>query len=204
MHAGNSNRFHHVSVIIQMLIMTYRCRYLALTYVPVKRYGEALTLTQRSNIHLREARSVLSTIDTDPIVDGDPSFFPLASEDFDELDREVTEDSNRFKSDWFAYNGGSPSADNKEYKKPLFFDVALNYVQLDVDRLQERAGKKKPAPAFLAPAPVHAAEEAAAADKRPTTKAKVEAIERPATPEPSSAPAKSGLSTLLGGWWGRR
>jgi len=191
----------------------YRCRYLALTYIPVKKYAEALTLTQRSSMYLREARSVLSTLGADPIVIGDPAFFPLAGEeDLDQLDKELTEDNDRFKNDWFAYNGGSPSADNKDHKKPLFFDIALNYVQLDVDRLQERAGKKKsaninvPQPAVFAPAPVRAVEEPGAADKRPiAAKAKVEEIERPETPEPSVAPAHGGgLSTLLGGWWGRR
>lgn len=178
-----------------------RCRYLALTYVPVKRFAEVLTLIQRSSIHLREARSARSMVDTDPIVNGDPAFFPLADEDFDQLDKELAEESNRLKNDWFAYNGGSLTADNKEYKKPLFFDIALNYVQLDVDRLQERAGKK-PQPAAHAPAPVHAAEEVPV-DKRPVAKAKLEEIERPATPEPT-APAQGGLGSLLGGWWGRR
>jgi signal recognition particle subunit SRP68 len=173
---------------------------LALAYVPVKRYGETLTLLQRSNIHLREARSVLSIIDTDPILDGEPAFFPLSGEDLDQLQKELTEDGNRLKNDWFAYNGGSLSADNKEYKKPLFFDIALNYVQLDMDRLQKRAGKSQPA--ILAPAPVRAADESPV-DKRPVTKAKVEEIQRPETPEPST-PSKGGLSTLLGGWWGRR
>jgi len=186
-----------------MLMMKYRCRYLALSYVPVKRFAEALTLMQRCNIHIREARSVLSTIDTDPIANGDPAFFPLAPEDFDQLDKELTEEGNRFKNDWFAYNGGSVSADNKDYKKPLFFDIALNYVQLDMDRLQERAGKKKPQPAVLAPAPVRAAERQQIMDKRPVAKAKAEEIERPATPE-QGVPGKSGLGSLLGGWWGRR
>jgi signal recognition particle subunit SRP68 len=174
---------------------------LALTYVPVKRFAEALTLIQRSNIHLREARSVRSTLDTDPIVNGEPAFFPVANEDFDQLDKDLAEEGNRLKKDWFAYNGGSLTGDSKEYKKPLFFDVALNYVQLDVDRLQERAGKKTQ-PAVHAPAPVHAAEEVPI-DKRPVAKAKVEEILRPATPEPT-APAQGGLSSLLGGWWGRR
>jgi signal recognition particle subunit SRP68 len=185
------------------VITKCRCRYLALTYVPVKRFSEALTLIQRSNIHLRDARSVRSTVDADPIVNGDPAFFPLANEHFDQLDKELAEESNRMKNDWFAYNGGSLIADNKEYKKPLFFDIALNYVQLDVDRLQERAGKKpQPAVPLHAPAPVHAAEEVPV-DKRPVAKAKVEEIERPATPEPT-APAQGGLGSLLGGWWGRR
>jgi signal recognition particle subunit SRP68 len=124
----------------------------------------------------------------------------LSSGDFDQLDKEVAEESNRLKNDWLAYNGGSLTADNKEYKKPLFFDIALNYVQLDVDRLQERAGKK-PQPAVLAPTPTYPAEESMVG-KRPVAKAKAEEIKRPATPEPSAQ--AQGLSTLLGGWWGRR
>ena len=202
MHAGKL--FLSRYVFAMMLMVKCRCRYLALTYVPVKRFAEALTLMQRSNIHIREARSALSTIDTDPIANGDPAFFPLSPEDFDRLDKELTEESTCFKNDWFAYNGGSTFADNKDYKKPLFFDVALNYVQLDMDRLQERAGKKKPQPAaIVAPAPVGAVEGQLIPDKRPVARAKAEEIERPATPEQGVA-AKGGLGSLLGGWWGRR
>lgn len=178
-----------------------RCRYLALTYVPVKKYGEALTLVQRSNIHLREARSMLSTVHSDPILHGDPAFYPIAADDLDLLDKELAEDGSRFKNDWFTYNGGSLSVDNKDYKKPLFFDVALNYVQLDMNRLQERAGKQ-PQRAVLAAAPIRT--EDPTADKRPVAKAKLEEIQRPATPEPSASAAGGGLGSLLGGWWGRR
>ena len=180
--------------------MKHRCRYLALTYVPVKKYGEALTLLQRSNIHLREARSMLSTVHTDPISNGDPAFYPITADDLDQLDKELTEHGSRFKNDWFAYNGGSVSVENKNYAKPLFFDIALNYVQLDMDRLQERAGKQ-PQPAVLAATPIRV--EDPKADKRPIAKAKAEEIQRPATPEPS-AHTEGGLSSLLGGWWGRR
>src|SRR6266404_3455622 len=162
--------------------MKHRCRYLALTYVPVKKYGEALTLLQRSNIHLREARSMLSTVHSDPISNGDPAFYRITADDLDQLDMELIEDGSRFKNDWFAYNGGSLSAENKDYKKPLAFDVALNYVQLDMNRLKERAGKQ-PQPAVLAAAPVHA--EDLSVDKRLVSKAKIEEIQRPATPEPS-------------------
>ena len=183
--------------------MKHRCRYLALSYVPVKKYAEALTLLQRSNIHLRETRSMLSTVHTDPISNGDPAFYAIAADDLDQLDKELADDSSRFKNDWFAYNGGSLSVENKDYKKPLFFDVALNYVQLDMNRLQERAGKQPPPqqPAALTPTPIRA--EDPTADKRPVAKAKIEEIQRPATPEPS-AHAGGGLSSLLGGWWGRR
>ncbi|KAH9176998.1 hypothetical protein EDB89DRAFT_2204473 [Lactarius sanguifluus] len=170
-----------------------RCRYLALTYVPVKKYGEALTLVQRSDIHLREARSMLSTVHSDPILNGDPAFYPIAADDLDLLDKELAEDGSRFKNDWFTYNGGSLSVENNDYKKPLFFDIALNYVQLDMNRLQERAWEAAPA-----------SSPRDRTDPDPLAKAKLEEIRRPATPEPSAPAAGGGLSSLLGGWWGRQ
>jgi hypothetical protein len=33
-------------------------------------------------------------------------------------------DGSRQKREWFTCNGGSVSKDPKEYKKPLFFDIA--------------------------------------------------------------------------------
>lgn len=97
-----------------------------------------------------------------------------------------------FKKDWFAFNGGSPDADNKSYKKLLFFDIALNYVQLDMEQLQTRAGKKPAATST-----------AAKVEPKAITRAKVEEIERAPTPEPQAIPS-GGLSSLLGGWWGRK
>ena len=88
-----------------------------------------------------------------------------------------------------------------DYKKPLFFDIALNYINLDMERLQERAGKAPEevrTAAVAAPAP-----QAAVEKKTQVSRAKVEEIERAATPEPS-AQARGGLGSLLGGWWGRR
>ncbi|KAI0063148.1 hypothetical protein BV25DRAFT_450798 [Artomyces pyxidatus] len=174
-----------------------RCLYLASAYAPVKKYGEALTLIQRGQIHLRESRSLLSTVDADLINEGDPTFYPISPATLDELDGELVADGLRFKNEWFAFNGGSPIADNRAYRKPLFFDIALNYVQLDMDRLQERAGVKKPV--LAAPVPARAEP---VPDKRPVakTKAKLEEELRAATPEPK-APPKGGLSNLLGGWW---
>ncbi|EED85717.1 predicted protein [Postia placenta Mad-698-R] len=128
-----------------------RCRYLARSYAPQKRYAEALTLTQHANLHLREARSILSVIaETDPITAGARVFYTLTAADVDGLEGEVAADSLQYKKDWFAFNGGSLGTDSKTYKKPLFFDIALNYVELDMERLQERAGKK-PVAAKVAP-----------------------------------------------------
>jgi signal recognition particle subunit SRP68 len=153
----------------------------------VKKYAEALTLVQHANIAVRETTSTLSMTDTDPISVSSPCFFPLNDTDIKELESNLTSDSLQFKRDWFAYNGGSAGAVGKTYRKPLFFNIALNYVELDMDRLMERAGKK---PA-VEPVP----------DKKTVTKAKAEEL-RPATPEPP-APSRGGLTSLLGGWWGR-
>lgn len=178
-----------------------RCYYLAWCYAPLKKYAEALSLTQHASIHLRECRSMLApTIDTDPINDGEPAFYPLTLVDLDKLEEELTLDSTSFKNDWFAYNGGSLDAkSSKTHKKPLFFDIALNYINLDMDRLQERAGK---VPEQAKAAPIAAPVPQAAEKKTQTSRAKVEEIERAATPEPSTQ-ARGGLSSLLGGWWGR-
>ena len=171
-----------------------RCRYLARCYAPLRKYAEALTLTQHANIHLRSARSTLGVLadsESDPI-----TFYPLLPADVDQLDKDVSEDSTEYKRDWFAYNGGSVDEEaRKTYKKPLFFDIALNYVKLDMDKLQERAGKVvEKAPQQTVVAPI--------AEKKMTARV-VEEVERAETPEPSTA-ARGGLGSLLGGWWGRK
>lgn len=166
-----------------------RCSYLAQCYVAVKKYAEALSLIQHATIYLRETRSTLSIFSEDPISSGSPPYYPLTSSDLDALESTITQDGLTIKNEWFAYNGGSIDADNKTYKKPLFFDIALNYVQLDMDRLQERAGKVS-APALVPVQTVPA-------------KSRLEDVARPKTPEPQ-APARGGLSSLLEGWWGRK
>ncbi|CCL99638.1 uncharacterized protein FIBRA_01658 [Fibroporia radiculosa] len=178
-----------------------RCRYLALCYGPQKRYAEALTLTQHANVHIREARSILGLISgNDPIALGTRLFYPLIESDIDKLESDISADSLDYKKDWFAFNGGSVGTDNKAHKKPLFFDIALNYVEIDMDRLRERAGKKPVVPQITPAAQVPVA---SAFEKKTTARAKVEEIERAPTPDPSAS-TRSGLSSLLGGWWGRK
>ncbi|KAK0198080.1 hypothetical protein F5146DRAFT_1131089 [Armillaria mellea] len=174
-----------------------RCLYLARCYVNVKKYAEALTLLQHSSIHIRETQSHISMSNSDA---AEVAFFPLSQVELGQLESQLASDSLQFKRDWFAYNGGSVNADPKSYKKPAFFNIALNYVDLDMDRLLQRAGKET-APTTPAPAPTIAT---------PTPKVepvgdKRRIIEdtRAATPEPSPAPARGGLSSLLGGWWGK-
>lgn len=131
--------------------------------------------------------------ESDPITTGNPSYFPLTDTGIDELDHELNATGLRLKNDWFAYNGGSTDADHKTYKKPLFFNIALNYAQLDMDRLHERAGK-------TIAATTTASKVESAPEKKQTTKAEVEEV-RAATPVPQAP--RGGLSSLLGGWWGK-
>lgn len=174
-----------------------RCLFLSRSYAAVKKYAESLALIRHAQIHLREARSLMSTAGSDPISSGSPDFSPLSAEAVNKLDTELASDGLKFKKAWFAFNGGQIDPDSsKTYKKPLFFDIALNYVQLDMDRLQARAGKQPAAPAAKAVP-------SAVPEKKAPARAKVEEIERAATPEPQAAPSRGGLSSLLGGWWGR-
>lgn len=181
-----------------------RCFFLARCYTPLKRYAEALTLVQRSQLHLREARSIISTaLEGDPESAAATSFYPLAESGCDKLDKDISRVSSELKKDWFTFNGGSPTADNDSYKKPLFFDIALNYVELDMDRLQRRAGREPPP----TPTPIEILQpqpRLPQVQKGPTAKAKAEEIARPATPEPKAETSRGGLSSLLGGWWGRK
>ena len=161
-----------------------------------------MTLIQRSQLHLRESRSIIATLLGDnPKSTPETSFYPLAILDCDTLDEEISRVSSDLKRDWFTFNGGSPTPNNDSYKKPLFFDIALNYVELDMDRLQQRAGKKPPptSTSILQPQP-----QSLRAQKGLTPKAKAEENARPVITEPQGEKLRGGLSSLLGGWWGRK
>ncbi|KAF8807165.1 hypothetical protein BYT27DRAFT_7211035 [Phlegmacium glaucopus] len=177
-----------------------RCVYLAQCYSAVKKYAEGLALLQHASIHIRETISNLSLSELDLITNATPSFFPLKIDEVKEFESTVASESLQFKRDWFAYNGGSLKTDPTAYKKPLFFNIALNYVELDMDRLQERTGKKPIAPSTSGAASSKAKSELAP-EKKQNSKAKVEEHVEPA-PQPQPQ-ARAGLSSLLGGWWSK-
>lgn len=189
----------------------YRCQYLSKAYIAAKKYAEAVALIQRGTIHIRESQSALGLLPSpseDPISTSELPFYTLESSSLTELQEQLDAEGLQCKKDWFSYNGGDATgkADRSTYKKPLFFDIALNYVELDMARLQERAGRKLAAAgaaSVAAPVPQRASS-GATEIKSAASRAKVEEIQRPMTPEPSAAPAKGGLSSLLGGWWGRK
>lgn len=182
-----------------------RCVYLAQCYGAVKKYAEALTLLQHATIHLRETGSSLSLSESDPINGSVLPFFSLKTEDIKELESTIATDGTQYKRDWFAYNGGSVKADPATYKKPLFFNIALNYVELDMDRLQQRAGKQPVPPPVAAPSssrPTKKVEPVPEKKQLPKAKAE-EHVEPIAEPHLQQQPARGGISSLLGGWWSK-
>lgn len=155
-------------------------------------------LLQRGQLHIRES----SNLSNEAISTVLSSTFPLTSELIRKLSDSLENDLLVFKREWFAHNGGIAKPEKDTSKKPLFFDIAINYVQLDYDRLQERAGVKKEEKAGnTAQKQVPTLVEPRASVAQ-VNKTKKEEIERPATPEPG--PARGGLGSLLGGWWGRK
>jgi signal recognition particle subunit SRP68 len=177
-----------------------RCVYLARCYAAVKKYAEALTLLQRATIYIRETNSSLSLSESDLINGGTPRFFSLVNDDIKEIESAVKSDSVQYKRDWFAYNGGSVDAEPSTYEKPLFFNIALNYVKLDTDHLYKRAGKEL---STTTPGQMKTEQQP---EKKMVPKAKVEEHVSEPVPAPVSQHSTSvtgGLSSLLGGWWSK-
>ncbi|TFK76644.1 hypothetical protein BDN72DRAFT_806631 [Pluteus cervinus] len=200
-----------------------RCLYLARCYAPLKRFAEALVLIQHAHIHIRETGTSLSllppsipqTAPTDPS-SVNPAYFLLNTTDVESFQADINADALHYKRDWFAFNGGAAIAETGEgsigHKKPLFFNIALNYVELDMDTLLVRAGKQPllatakataapvPAPPPITKAPSQVARKA---DPASLERKAIEEV-RPSTPKPSAnVQAKGGLGNLLGGWWGK-
>ncbi|KXN84809.1 Signal recognition particle subunit SRP68 [Leucoagaricus sp. SymC.cos] len=191
-----------------------RCLFLAHCYTPLKKYAESLILLQHASLHTRETSNTLSILTHDPISSPQTipttdtntpktSFFPLSVTTVKSLEEELAKVSLQFKCDWFSHNGGSTTRDPKNYEKPTFFNIALNYVPLNMDQLMKRAGKEPPKEAVVSPAAIPQAPVKVenVPEKKPVPRAKVEQA-RPAALEPQ-APARGGISSLLGAWWGR-
>lgn len=153
-------------------------------------------------MHIREARSAISTLSSEDVKTPVTSSYPLPLIELDALDTDLASDSLSFKAAWYTHNGGKPTPDVPEgFKKPAFFDIALNYAELDMDALQRRAGISPAAQAKAATA-------TSKNTQAPVQKVAAKAVEeRVSTPELESAQQKQGgggLSSLLGGWWGRK
>jgi len=196
-----------------------RLLYLSRTYGTLKRYAEALSLTAKAHIYLREARSNLSTSDT--VQDGikaEEAYRPLTLDDVSRFEEELTKEESTLKLDWYAFNGGAASSlPQDKHKNLMFYDVAFNYVELPMERLQTRAGGQAGAKTGVtAKAPPGVSTEAGRAIAQQTTSGpttengkrerrmtKVE--EAPPTPDVKIVQSGGfGIGGILGGWWGRQ
>lgn len=146
-------------------------------------YAEALWLAQHAHIYVREARSSMLP-DSDAINSADPAFYAIEEGAIDELGGELAEYVAQLKQDWFAYNRGAVDAAVVTSKKTTFFDIADKYLQLDTDKQRERP-------------------DLGIQEEEEQEEEEQEEEGRPVTPEPAPGPARSGLSALLSGWWGR-
>ncbi|CAE6405460.1 unnamed protein product [Rhizoctonia solani] len=168
-----------------------RALFLSRTYEPHNKFAEAVALTQRANLHLREAHTSFADAGEDT---PETAFYPLTLDSVKELEKDVQDAETDLKKRWFAYNGGKASG--TQHQKPVFFDIALNYIELPMEKLQGKAG---------------VASKAQPAKTSPAVEKRVLAERKAAEPEPEeSAPtpvpqqSQGMLGSLLGGWWGRK
>jgi len=153
----------------------------AYAHATQKRYAEAVALTQRGHLHVREARATLSILPAESTAHVE--FYPIDEGIISALEQRLIGEEEGYKRSWFAEGGEGE-------KKPVFFDIAFNYVEPPIEQLRLRAG--------LTPAA------ARTVDTSPrVTKAKAE-TEAEAAASPASQPASRGLGGFLGSWWGRR
>ncbi|CAE6423542.1 unnamed protein product [Rhizoctonia solani] len=162
--------------------------FLSKTYEPHNKYAEAVALTQRANLHLREAHTNFAdTTESTP----ETAFYPLTLDSVKTLEQEVQNTETDLKKRWFAYNGGKTA--RNQHQKPVFFDIALNYIELPMEKLQEKAGvAPKAQPAKTSPA----------VEKRVLAERKAEP--EPEEPTSNAQTSQGMLGSLLGGWWGRK
>ncbi|CAE6491577.1 unnamed protein product [Rhizoctonia solani] len=164
--------------------------FLSKTYEPHNKYAEAVALTQRANLHLREAHTNFAdTAENTP----ETAFYPLTLESVKTLEQDVQNTETEIKKRWFAYNGGK--AVGNQHQKPVFFDIALNYIELPMEKLQEKAGVV---------AKVQPAKTSPAVEKRVLAERKAEPEPEELAPAPAPQQSQGMLGSLLGGWWGRK
>jgi len=176
-----------------------RCRYLSLAHAGIKNYASAIALNSSAQIHLREAESL-----DDPSTSSSPpevSFFRLdPQQDVKTLEGLLDDDAQQLKKEWFTHNGGVVDSQGK-HKKPLFFDVAFNYIESPLDRIQARAGK---VPLVVAP-PKNPGGEKTSGSK-PTARGRVDVDDTEEEIIAPTVPAQGagGITGFLGSWWGRK
>jgi len=165
-----------------------RCLFLARSYGSPSRksYGEALALTQRALLDLREAHNASYTLENSPEL---ASIAVPSPADLVTLEQQLLEEERKYKAEWFNMNGGKVSLGliKEQHQKPLFFDIALNYIEPNTDAIHARTEDTNSLVAETTPAQGSVDPESVAADS-----------------SQSESVATSRLGGILGGWWGRK
>ena len=184
---------------------------MARTYGGLQKFAESLALSSKAHLYLREAQSIFAS--SSPISE---DFYPVTLDDVAAVEHELNTDDLRTKMEWYTFNGGQisaagPDGTTKPFKKPLFFDVAFNYVELPMDNLIARstAGVKTPTPAppAIQPTVVKSTPTPAepSSDPRKEREKRSTKVEEAPPPEVKIVQTSSlGLGGILGGWWGRK
>lgn len=164
-----------------------RCLYLARSYASPGRqsFAEALALTQRALLDIREAHNASYILESSP--ENISIAFPSRS-DLGTVEQELHEVERQYKAGWFTLNGGKlySGSPQEVHKKPLFFDIALNYIEPNLEAIQSRTEQKHSAlPAI-------------------STTQTVSKREPAPTDTPQESATTSRLGGILGGWWGRK
>ncbi|KZT58423.1 hypothetical protein CALCODRAFT_432700 [Calocera cornea HHB12733] len=191
-----------------------RIGYLARLYASQNSYGEALALLSRGTIYLR---ALASSSSSSSLASPTPelAFYPLPVPLSDALGKQLAALELRLKKEWYAATR----------PKPVFYDVAFNYVKQPGERVRQRAGLPAELAAGVmgvvgsaAGAAGNAAAGAGKALAGAGTKAvgKVEAAagvgekrqqveEEPVAGQQGQGQGQEkGWSGYLGGWWGRK
>lgn len=182
-----------------------KCLYLARCYTGAAGgkggWGEALVLVRKGVLHLREVRLLMDEYGNENVEE--ESWYPLTPTHVSSLESQLAQDTEKYKRDWFGFNGGAPITSEEgrlKHEKPLFFNIAWNFINVDMERLEERAGKVSTVPTDSTKQTSSSSSSVPNAKLEESKRDVEEALQEELQP---AKPATKGLSSLLGGWWGR-
>jgi signal recognition particle subunit SRP68 len=146
-----------------------------------------LALTQRAWLDVREAHNSLripeSAAETNSVA------FPSRT-DLANAEQELREDERKYKAEWFTLNGGRLGPSQEHHRQPLFFDIALNYMEPELEAINGRIEPQKPTGQH--------------AKVAPKVQSKFNEESQDENTSQSQLPPTSRLGGLLGSWWGRK
>ncbi|ORY27371.1 hypothetical protein BCR39DRAFT_469451 [Naematelia encephala] len=162
-----------------------KCYHLARLHCihPTPSYASAVQLLERSSLSVRQAKTALF----DSMTDLQEAIVPLTELQVDELGSRVAELDLAAKRALFA----------ERVPKPVFFDTAFNYIDLPMDELLVKAGKKE-----AVAQPVISRVEAAVSQTKKSVLPR-ERETRETTPAVEDRQGASKPKGWFGGWLGR-